>query len=240
MENGYIVQRKSPGSNPDNALQIKSQDGICCGDVKQSVACRYSVTIDVTSVTAVDQIRIGGTTYTLDANHAVGYASGRENLLQNIRDLVEELGYSSNDAITGELDGNNFTISIDYSVLDFNWLEASAHEFLPTECKAIGKSDDACCAARTAIEIDGTDVIFTPASCQPITTYTINDGGGNVYSGNLADGSSGDAEVEDGVVTLDGSLASGQNWNGEVTFTITHVMACGTVTQTITLGLLPS
>lgn len=241
MNSSYITKRKASGANPNNALQFKSLDGICCGDTTQAVACRYTIEFDVTSLTLVDQIRIGGNTYTLDANYAMGYESGREGLLQNIRDLVEELGYSSRDAISGTIDGNTFTIEIDYSMLDFNWLDSSSHEFLPTSCKTIGKADANCCDARASVEIDGTDVIVTPVACQPITNVTINDGGGNVYNGDLSDGTSGDATVEDGVITLDGSLATGQNWNGEVTLTITITQTgCDAVTQTIILGLLPS
>jgi hypothetical protein len=239
--NGYITKRKTPGANPNNALQFKSLDGICCGDVTQALACRYEITFDVTSLTTVDVVRIGGISYTLDANYAMGYESGREGLLQNLRDLVEELGYSSKDAISGTIDGNSFTIKIDYSQLDFNWLDASAREFIPTDCKTIGKADANCCDARASVEIDGTDVIVTPVACQPITLVTINDGGGNVYSGALVNGTFSDATVLNGVITLDGSSATGQNWNGEVTLTITIATeGCANVVQTITLGLLPS
>ena len=239
---GYVIPRKSTGSNPTNALQISTLAGICCGDTTQAVACRYEAIIDITSVTAVDQIRIGGTTYTLDANYAMAYESGRDGLLQNIRDLIEELGYSSNNAVSGSLSGNNFTINIDYSMLDFNWLDASANEFTPTACQTIGKADANCCDARASVEIDGTDVIVTPVACQAITLVTINDGGGNVYSGDLTAGTFGDAVVSAaGVITLDGSLATGQNWNGEITLTITiATTGCDDVVQTIILGLLPS
>lgn len=241
MNSSYIIPRSAPGANPDNALQFSTLHGICCGDATQAVACRYAITFDITSLTTVDQIRIGGTTYTLDDNYAMGYESGRDGLLQAIRDLVEELGYSSRDAIGGTLSGNSFTISIDYSMLDFNWLDASANEFIPTDCMTIGKRDSNCCDARASVEIDGTDVIITPVACQPITLVTINDGGGNVYSGDLTAGTFGDATVAAGVITLDGSLATGQNWNGEVTLTITiATTGCADVVQTIIVGLLPS
>lgn len=238
---GYITRRKSTGANPDNALQFTNLDGICCGDVTQAVVCRYEVTIDITSVTLVDQIRIGGTTYTLDANYAMGYESGREGLLQNIRDLIEELGYTSKDAISGELSGNNFTITADFSQLDFNWLDAAANEFKPTECKLIGKRDANCCDARASVVVDGTDLIVTPIACQPITNVTVNDGGGNVYNGDLSDGTGTDYVVADGVITLDGSSATGQNWNGQITFTITiTTTGCSVVTQTLQIGMVPS
>lgn len=240
---GYVLARKAPGANPDNALQFKEIDQLCCGDSAPVVACKYTVVIDSDSVTNVDSIRIAGTTHTLSANHDIRYSSGRDALLQDIKDLVEELGYSTKDAIllTWDDDENTITIDVHFSELEFNWLESSANEFLPTECKVVGNAlATGCCAAKTAIEINGTDVIFTPTACQPITTYTINDGGGNVYSGDLSDGTPGDATVEDGVVTIDGAVGTGQNWNGEITFTITTVMACGTITETITLGLVPS
>lgn len=238
----YVIPRKATGANPTNALQISTLAGICCGDSTQAVVCRYQAVIDITSVTAVDQIRIGGTTYTLNANHSMTYESGRDGLIQNIRDLIEELGYSSMNAVTGTLSGNNFTIAIDYSALDFNWIEASANEFIPVECVTIGTSDVNCCDARASVEIDGTDVIVTPVACQAITNVAINDGGGNVYDGDLTAGTFGDAVVSAaGVITLDGSLASGQNWNGEITLTITiSTDGCDDVVQTIILGLLPS
>lgn len=236
----YILQRKAPGANPDNSLQFSKIDGLCCGDVTETVLCRYEVTIDVTSVTTVDDIRIGGTTYRLDANYAMGYKSGRDGLVQNIKDLVESLGYSSA-GITSSISGNNFTISIDYSQLDFNWLESSVREFRPTSCIVYGKNDAACCAARASVAISGTDVIVTPVACKPITNVTINDGGGNVYSGALVNGTFSDATVLNGVVTLDGSSATGQNWSGETTLTITISMAgCADVVQVITLTLVAS
>lgn len=239
---GYIVPRKASGANPDNALQFKTLDGICCGDNTQAVACRYTAVIDITSVTAVDQIRIGGTTHTLDNNYAMAYADGREGLLQNIRDLIESLGYSSKDAVSGSLSGNNFTISIDYSMLDFNWLEASANEFIPTACQTIGKADADCCDARASFEIDGTDLIITPIACQPITNVVVNDGGGDIYDGDLSDQEdTNDVAITGGVITIDGSLANGQNWNGEITFTVTISQdGCDDVTQTIILGMVPS
>lgn len=240
---GYVLQRKAPGANPANALQFKEIDQLCCGDSAPVVACKYVVTFDTDSVTAVDSIRIAGTTHTLSANHDPRYSSGRDALLQDIKDLVESLGYSTKDAfyLTWDDDTNVVTIEVHFSELVFNWLESSANEFLPTECQVVGNAlATGCCDAKTAIEIDGTDVIFTPTACAAITSYTINDGGGNVYSGDLSDGSAGDATVADGVVTIDGAVGTGQNWNGEITFTITTVMACGTVVETITLGLVPS
>jgi hypothetical protein len=242
MNPGYIVKRAAPGANPENALQFTTRDGICCGDATSAVACKYSITFDITSLTAVDVIRIGGVSYTLDSNYPMGYADGRNGLLENIRELVESLGYSSKDAITGSLSGNNFTISIDYSMLDFNWLDVATREFTPTACKVIGKKDAACCDARAAFQISGTDVIVTPTGCQTITNLIVNDGGGNIYNGDLSNGTGTDYTVSNGVITFDGSSATGQNWSGETTFTLTFTLAgcASTVTQVIQLTLVAS
>ncbi len=241
MKSGYILKRTAPGANPENALQFKVIDGICCGDVTSTVACKYSIVFDITSLTLVDQIRIDGVTYTLDANYAMAYADGRNGLLENIRELVESLGYSSQDAISGTLSGNNFTISIDYSQLDFNWLDVATREFTPTACMVVGKRDADCCAARASFQISGTSVIVTPVACQTLTNVSINDGGGVIYTGNLANGTGTHYVVSNGVITFDGSSATGENWSGETTFTVTFTMAnCPTITQVIQLTLVAS
>ena len=240
---GFILKHNNPDANPLNALKFTNLSGLCCGDKAAAVVCRYTATLgSITGTTAVDQVRIAGTTYNLDGAYLVNQERERDALVANLERLVDEtLGYTGKGNITQSFSSGTMTINVDYSDLEFEWLESSATPFVPTACQMIGDVNTGQCDAGASIVVSGENLVVKPYSTGSITNVTINDGGGDVYNGNLANGVSGDATVTTDatgqkVVTINGA-SDGENWTGSVTFVVSITQSgCSTVwTRTIIL-----
>lgn len=223
---GFILKRNNPDANPNNALKFTNLSGLCCGDKAAAVICRYTATItSVSGTTAVDQVNIGGTTYTLDGNYLVNQERERDALVANLERLVNSLGYDGTGNIRATLTSTTLTVDIDYSDLEFGWLEADTNPFVPTACQMIGDVNTGQCDAGAAIYKSSTNLIVKPYSTGAITNVTINDGGGAVYNGDLTDGTTGNATVTTDasgqkIITINGA-SGGENWSGSITFTVT-------------------
>jgi len=223
---GFILKRNNPDANPNNALKFTNLSGLCCGDKRAAVICRYTATItSVSGTTAVDQVNIDGTTYTLDGAYLVNQERERDALVANLERLVASLGYDGTGNIRATLTSTTLTVDVDYSDLEFGWLEADTNPFVPTACQTIGDVNTGQCDAGASIVKSGTDLVVKPYSTGAITNVTINDGGGAVYNGDLTDGTTGNATVTtaaDGtkVITVEGD-SGGENWSGSITFTVT-------------------
>lgn len=223
---GFILKRNNPDANPNNALKFTNLSGLCCGDKAAAVICRYTATItSVSGTTAVDQVNIGGTTYTLDGAYLVNQERERDALVANLERLVNSLGYDGTGNIRATLTSTTLTVDIDYSDLEFGWLEADTNPFVPTACQMIGDVNTGQCDASAAIYKSSTNLIVKPYSTGAITNVTINDGGGAVYNGDLTDGTTGNATVTTDasgqkIITINGA-SGGENWSGSITFTVT-------------------
>jgi len=223
---GFILKRNNPDANSNNALKFNNLSGLCCGDKAAAVICRYTATIaSVSGTTAVDQVRIAGTTYTLDGAYLVNQERERDALVANLERLVNSLGYDGTGNIRATLTSTTLTVDVDYSDLEFEWLEADTSPFIPTACQMIGDVNTGQCDAGAAIYKSSTNLIVKPYSTGAITNVTINDGGGAVYNGDLTDGTTGNATVTTDasgqkIITINGA-SGGENWSGSITFTVT-------------------
>ena len=237
---GFILKRNNPDANPNNALKFTNLSGLCCGDKAAAVICRYTATIgSITGTTAVDQVRIDGTTYTLDGAYLVNQERERDALVANLERLVDSLGYNGTGNITASFASSTLTVNVDYSDLEFEWLEADTSPFIPTACQMIGDVNTGQCDAGASIVVSGENLVVKPYSTGTITNVTINDGGGDVYNGDLTLGTTGNATVTQGtdskVITVNGA-SGGENWTGTVTFTVTITQSgCSAVTRVIKL-----
>lgn len=239
---GFILKRNNPDANSNNALKFNNLSGLCCGDKAAAVICRYTATIaSVSGTTAVDQVRIAGTTYTLDGAYLVNQERERDALVTNLERLVNSLGYDGTGNIRATLTSTTLTVDVDYSDLEFEWLEADTSPFIPTACQMIGDVNTGTCDVGASIVVSGENVVVKPYSAGTITNVTVNDGGGDVYNGNLSLGTTGNATVTQGtdskVITLNGA-SGGENWTGTVTFVVTITQSgCTAWTRTIKLVL---
>lgn len=240
---GFILKRNNPDANPNNALKFTNLSGLCCGDKAAAIICRYTATIaSVSGTTAVDQVNIGGTTYTLDGAYLVNQERERDALVANLERLVNSLGYDGTGNIRATLTSTTLTVDVDYSDLEFGWLEADTNPFIPTACQMIGDVNTGQCDAGATAAVVAETVVVKPYSTGTITNVTIDDGGGAVYNGDLTDGVTGNATVTTDatgqkVITLNGA-AGGENWTGTVTFTITITQSgCSVWTRIIKLVL---
>jgi len=238
---GFILKRNNPNANPDNALKLTNLSGLCCGDKAAAVICRYTATLaSITGTTAVDQVNINGTTYDLDGAYLVNQERERDALVANLERIVNALGYDGTGNITQSFSSGTMTISVDYSDLEFGWLESTATPFVPTVCQMIGDINTDACDAGASIVVVGETLVVKPYSTGTITNVNINDGGGAVYNGDLTLGVTGNATVTQGtdskVITVNGA-SGGENWTGSVTFvvTITTSGCTSTFTRTIIL-----
>jgi hypothetical protein len=221
-----ILRRINPKANPNNALQFTSPDAICCGDSSRIVVCKYGVTIDITSVTTVNTIRIAGKTYTLDGTYALAQKRERDALIENIKEVVRNLGFQAEE-IAYTLSGNNLTISTPLSNLHFEWLQTSANPFLATLCQVYGENDGKCNEARAEITKVVEALHVFPVSCGTITNVKVNDGSGNIYDGDLTNGAAGVYTVS--VVSGRKRIAFVKDWDGSTTFTVTITLSTGLV-----------
>lgn len=238
---GFILKRNNPLANPANALKFTNLSGLCCGDKAAAVICRYTATItSVSGTTAVDQVRIAGTTYNLDGAYLVNQERERDALVANLESLVNSLGYDGTGNIRATLTSTTLTVDVDFADLEFEWLEADTNPFIPTSCQVIGDVNTGTCDIGAAIYKSGTNLIVKPYSTGTITNVTINDGGGAVYNGDLTLGTTGDATVTQGtdskVITVNGA-AGGQNWSGTITFTVTITQSGCSTTYSRTIKL---
>lgn len=238
---GFILKRNNPNANPNNALKLLELSGLCCGDKKAAVVCRYTATLgSIVGATAVDQVRINGVTYDLDGAYLVNQERERDALVDNIVRIVNTLGYDGTGNITQTFAAGTMTISTDYSDLEFEWLESSATPFVPTVCQMIGDVNTGECEAGASIAVVAETLVVKPYAAGVITNVNINDGGGAVYNGDLTDGVTGNATVTTDatgqkVITVNGA-SGGENWTGSVTFVVTITQSgCAVVTRTIIL-----
>lgn len=237
---GFILKRNNPDANPYNALKFNNLSGLCCGDKAAAVICRYTATItSVGASTAVDQVNIAGTTYTLDGAYLVAQERERDALVANLERLVATLGYDGTGNIRATLTSTTLTVDVDYSDLEFNWLEADTNPFIPTACQMIGDVNTGQCDAGASIVVSGENLVVKPYSTGTITNVTIDDGGGAVYNGDLTLGTTGNATVTQGtdskIITVNGA-SGGENWTGSVTFTVTITQSgCSAVVRVIKL-----
>jgi len=238
-----ILKRLNPKASVDNALKFTNVDALCCGDKGAAVVCTYTATLgSVVSTTAVSQVNINGTTYTLDGAYLVNQERERDALVANIEQVIRVLGYDGKGNVTQAFSAGTLTLTIEYSDLEFGWLSADTSPFIPTACKIIGDtvSYPGVCDQGAAIYKSGTNLIVKPLSTGTITNVTINDGGGAVYNGDLTVGTTGDATVTanaDGSKTITVAGDSGhQNWSGSTTFTVTITQSgCSVWTRVLKL-----
>lgn len=238
-----ILKRLNPNASADNALKFTNLSGLCCGDKGAAVVCTYTATLaSIISTTAVSSVNINGTTYTLDGAYLVNQERERDALVDNIIRIINDLGYDGKGNVTQSFASGTMTITVEYADLEFGWLSTDATPFIPTACQVIGDpvSFPGTCDAGAAIYKSGTNLIVKPYAPGAITNVTINDGGGDVYNGDLTLGTTGDATVTAGtdggkVITVDGD-AGNQNWSGTITFTVSVTQSgCAAWTRTIKL-----
>ena len=213
---GYILKHNNPAANPKNALQFTDLSGLCCGDKKNAVACRYKAVLgSVSSTTAISSVKIGGTVYTLDGAYLVNQARERDLLVANITKIVQEtLGYTAEGNITWSFASSTLTIETDYSDLVFDYLGADTTPFVPTVCRFIGEADTTTCAAGVAITHSASS-----------GTLTLTNGTSSAFNNDPAGGNADNAVVTraaDGawhlVVTAG---AGGALWENTETITMT-------------------
>jgi hypothetical protein len=230
---GYILKHNNPAANPKNALQFTNLSGLCCGDKKNAVACRYRAVLgSVGSTTAISSVKIGGTVYTLDGAYLVNQARERDLLVANITKIVQEtLGYTAEGNITWTFASSTLTIETDYSDLVFDYLGADTTPFVPTACKFIGEADTTTCAAGVAITHSASSGTLTLDfySSGTITNISLTNGTSSAFNSDPAAGSADNAVVTraaDGawhlVVTAG---AGGALWENTETLTFTVIIA---------------
>ena len=219
-----ILKRLNPKASVDNALKFTNLSGLCCGDKGAAIVCTYTATIaSITATTTVSTVNINGTTYTLDGAYLVNQEREREDLVADIQRVINDLGYDGNGNVIQAFSAGTMTLTVEYADLEFGWVTADTNPFIPTACKFIGDIGHDVCDQGAAIYKSGTNLIVKPYATGVITNVTINDGGGDVYNGNLALGVTGDATVTAGtdggkVITVNGTA---QSWSGSTTMTVT-------------------
>ena len=232
-----ILKRLNPKASEDNALKFTNLDGLCCGDKAAAIVCSYTATISgISGTTAVDQVNIGGTTYTLDGAYLVNQERERDALVDNIVRIIRELGYDGKGNVIQSFESSTLTITTEYSDLEFGWLEADTNPFVPTACKFVGEPNTGTCDVGVSLNPGEDDTfVIKIYSTGALASATVNDGG-SVYSGNLADGTTGNATVtteSDGtkVITIDVG-SGGENWAAVITLTVTVTQtACDVFTR---------
>lgn len=235
-----ILKRLNPNASVDNALKFTNLSGLCCGDKGAAIVCTYTATLgSIISTTAVSQVNINGTTYTLDGAYLVNQERERDALVDNIVKIINELGYDGKGNVTQSFAAGTMTITVEYADLEFGWLSADTTPFVPTACQFIGDIGHDVCDAGAAIYKSGTNLIVKPYATGVITNVNINDGGGAVYNGDLTNGTTGNATVSgttgNKMVTVNGA-SGGENWSGSTTFTVTITQSgCAVWTRTIKL-----
>jgi hypothetical protein len=237
-----ILKRLNPNASVDNALKFTNLSGLCCGDKGAAVVCTYTATLgSIIGTTAVSSVNINGTTYTLDGAYLVNQERERDALVDNIIRIINDLGYDGKGNVTQSFSAGTMTLTVEYSDLEFGWLSTDATPFIPTACQVIGDpvAFAGTCDAGAAIYKSGTNLIVKPFAAGAVTNVTINDGGGDVYNGDLTNGTTGNATVSgttgSKVITVNGA-SGGENWSGTITFTVSVTQSgCAAWTRTIKL-----
>jgi len=80
-------------TNPDNALQLKGSDALCCGDTSPVTVHDYTLAADTGTVTTASSIRIAGVTYAFPATYSTTTADGRNSAVAAIASILKGLGY---------------------------------------------------------------------------------------------------------------------------------------------------
>jgi hypothetical protein len=218
-----IQKRKSSLASRTNALQIVELDGLCCDDNVRAILCTYSATIDVTSVTSVDNISIGGTVVNFASAAATGTEAGRALLVEHIKTALHSLGYTT-DGIELSLDGDNLTITTAYSQVAFDFIQAGGNAFTKVDCKAVGPLNVSACITDVTYKESTAEAGYfeiKPVAANKITNVVVNDGSGDVFDGPLVftdEAVAGNAVSSDGIVYLS---ISGLSLTGATTFTVT-------------------
>ena len=136
-----LVKGITKGQKADPTLFIPFQPGaaLCCGDDGSKViVCRNAVSLDITSVTSVDDIRIDGITYSYSAALPTNTAAGRDAIVAETKAILKGLGYVGGAITWINSTGNIWIMHVDYSNLKFEWIGASTNEFVPLDCMIQG------------------------------------------------------------------------------------------------------
>mgnify|MGYP000421303865 FL=1 len=116
-----ILKKKNPQASPQNALQIREIDGLCCGDVAKAIVCRYAVEVDTSSVTTASKISLGGVEFAFGLSIDLTTEKGVMMLVQKIRQALAEAGYTQ-DGIDYTITGNTLRLEAYYSQITFDYL----------------------------------------------------------------------------------------------------------------------
>lgn len=158
-----ILLKKNPTASDNNALNLTEGMGLCCGDSQCFLARKYAVTIDVTSVTAVSSIRIGGQTVALSGSIATNTTAGRALLKAEILAAINSIGYQAKGGIELSLSGNNLTITTDFGTLVFAGLNSSGNAFEVVDAKPYNDVVNCVCCDAEVLQSLSLNQVYSAA-----------------------------------------------------------------------------
>lgn len=227
-----ILRRKNADANPNNALQIRELDGICCGDVAKALVCKYTVTIPTGTQATASKISIDGTEYGFGSAIDLTTDAGRTQLKAAIKTALASAGYTQ-DGVDITVSGANVTVTTNYSQAVFTFLHSGTYAFTKVlgqnGCKTVGDFNVSVCTSEATIGIDGLYIRITPFGSERITNVKVNDGAADRFNGALVTTTgtaSGNSVSINGSVYL---LISAFSYSGAESFTITITQECAGV-----------
>jgi len=159
---------------------------VCCGDDGSKViARRFATIIDTATVTTVDDFTFDGNVIALSGAIATTTASGRDQILTEIKSKLAALGYTDGDGYWFESSkGSGFWgLVLSESEKAFGYLNASGNQFVPISGMIIGQKNSANASYYLSIKKrsdNDFDCTIKLLMSKPITAFSVTYDGDSI------------------------------------------------------------
>lgn len=174
----------NPAQYEGNTLMLPVPEAGQVGTNTKKVVQKFRAAWDISTMTAIDRIVIGGVTYNFTASRATTTEAGKAGILSEIDTIITGLIGVNNGKSVISVSGNQAYINTDYCELKLQQIGVSGDlkAFVPVKAKLLGIEDstDAGFECHVKLNTAGThyEVRLKPVAGKSISDFTVDYNGG--------------------------------------------------------------